>query len=160
MSEDPYCMKIVDGTPYIKALCGMVTDYAAEFESGAGACGLAEGPEEFSRLYTPPEGRIFAALTDDGDIAGCVAMRRLSDDRCELRHLLVRREYRKRRVGVALVAALMEQAVLDGYEEIVLDTLRAIPGAQALYRGFGFRETEPYYDSPIDNVVYMRLVIK
>ena len=54
---------------------------------------------------------------------------------------------------------VMEQAVSAGYRELRLDTLATMTEARALYRQFGFVETEKYYDTPIEGTVFMRAAL-
>lgn len=44
----------------------------------------------------------------------------------------------------------------DGFEEMVLDTITPLQSAIHLYKKFGFEGCEPYYDNPMNDVVYMR----
>ena len=49
-----------------------------------------------------------------------------------------------------------ERARALRYDAVVLDTLPGMERARALYREYGFRETEAYYDNPIPGVTYLR----
>lgn len=51
---------------------------------------------------------------------------------------------------------LLERAGDAGYAEMVLDTLEPFQAAIHLYKKFGFSECEPYYDNPMDDVIYMK----
>lgn len=111
------------------------------------------------RKYGPPWGRLYLARVD-GAPAGCVALRRLDDRRCEMKRLYVRPAYRGQGLGHRLVAQVTRDARAIGYGSILLDTLPFLTDAIRMYRGLGFVDTPRYNDSPMDNLVYMRLDLK
>src|SRR5207245_1815593 len=53
--------------------------------------------------YAPPDGRLAIAHVD-GAAAGCIALRRFDDGRCEMKRLYVRPQFRGYGVGRALIA--------------------------------------------------------
>jgi ribosomal protein S18 acetylase RimI-like enzyme len=55
--------------------------------------------------------------------------------------------------------AVTEQARRQGYREMRLDTLPTMAAAQRLYRQAGFEVIPPYYDTPVDGTVFMRLTL-
>jgi ribosomal protein S18 acetylase RimI-like enzyme len=107
--------------------------------------------------YAPPHGRLLLALEGD-QLAGCIALRRLADRACEMKRLYVRPAFRGLGLGRTLVTAILEAAKEIGYERMQLDTL---PGkmdqALAMYRRFGFREIQPYYENPVEGATFMEL---
>ncbi|KAJ5484667.1 Acyl-CoA N-acyltransferase [Penicillium expansum] len=86
---------------------------------------------------------------------GCVALRRNSDDWCEMKRLYVLKEARGERLGEKLVEAILTQARDLGYRGMRLDTLPEMRAAQRLYRKYGFVDIEPYYETPIQRTVFM-----
>ena len=54
----------------------------------------------------------------------------------------------------------VEVEFLDGYSCMVLDTIEPLQSAIRLYKGLGFQETEPYYDNPMEDVIYMKKLLK
>jgi putative acetyltransferase len=114
---------------------------------------LAELPGD----YVPPSGRLLLAI-QDFQPAGCVALRQIDDGVCEMKRLYVRPAYRGTGLGRTLTEAIIQAAREAGYSNMRLDTL---PGrmdrALAMYRSLGFREIEPYYQTPVDEMVFMEL---
>lgn len=43
-----------------------------------------------------------------------------------------------------------------GYTSIFLDTLTHMKKVISLYKGIGFKRVEKYYDSPIDDMYYLK----
>jgi ribosomal protein S18 acetylase RimI-like enzyme len=109
---------------------------------------------ELPGAYAPPRGRLLLARVD-GQTAGCVALRPLGPDVCEMKRLYVRPAFRGAGAGRALVESVLAEAKSVGYRRMVLDTLATMESAQALYRAFGFRPASPYYDNPISGAVYL-----
>src|SRR5215218_5730970 len=72
--------------------------------------------------YAPPRGRLLLALSDR-EPAGCVAMRPLTSDACEMKRLYVRPAYRTAGVGRQLVQRVIAEARSASYLKMYLDTL-------------------------------------
>lgn len=108
--------------------------------------------------YSPPNGELLLARNTQGEPIGCVGLRVLgsSDKRCcEMKRLYTLPNVRGIGVGQALVDTILHIARELGYEEIKLDTLPSMESALSLYRKVGFRETEAYYDTPIQGTVFL-----
>jgi len=108
--------------------------------------------------YAPPRGAIMLA-SSAGAFAGCVAMRPLEADICELKRLYVRPAFRGSGAGRRLTAAIIEAARKAGYRRMRLDTIGTMLEAIGLYRSFGFREIAPYRHNPIAGAAYFELVL-
>ena len=93
----------------------------------------------------------------DGELVGCIALHRLSEEACEMKRLYVRPGARGSGVGRALVEALIVRARELGYRVMRLDTLARMHAAQALYTSLGFREIERYNDNPVQGVLFFEL---
>lgn len=83
------------------------------------------------------------------------AYHRHSAERCEMKRLYVKPETRGLHAGDLLVNEVIEHARMAGYKEMVLDTITPLKAAIGLYKKNGFKECEPYYNNPMDDVIYM-----
>ena len=104
--------------------------------------------------YAPPRGALFIAF-DTERPAGCVAMRPLGDDVCEMKRLYLRASLRGRGAGRALAQRVIDHARAAGYRRMRLDSLPSMNEAIALYETLGFTRIPPYYPSPVAGTVYM-----
>lgn len=106
--------------------------------------------------YGLPDGRLYIAWVD-GKAAGCIGLRKLDSERCEMKRLYVRPGYRGHHLARRLVETVLADAKGIGYREMLLDTLPFLENAIELYRRFGFLETGSYNDSPMDTTIFMKL---
>jgi GNAT superfamily N-acetyltransferase len=108
--------------------------------------------------YARPGGRLL--LAKDGDrVLGCVCLRPLSKDDCEMKRLYVRAEARGHQLGRRLVERLCDEAKIAGYARMFLDTLPTMATAQQLYADLGFVPTDAYVFNPVPGTKYMVLDI-
>ena len=113
---------------------------------------LAKLPGE----YSPPHGCILVAR-EGSAIVGCVALRRLDEEVCEMKRLYVQPAFRGRGIGKQLAECVIKQARESGYRRMKLDTLASMEAAIHLYRSLGFNLIKPYRHNPIGGAVFMEL---
>jgi carbonic anhydrase len=106
--------------------------------------------------YAAPQGRLFLAEID-GEPAGCVGVRPLSDGVCELKRLYVEPAFRGLGAGRALIMAAIRAAREIGYRHLMLDTLPNMRMAVRLYRELGFSAAPAYYPSPVEGTQFLAL---
>lgn len=106
--------------------------------------------------YVPPDGEILIAYNEERSI-GCVAVRRLNENICEMKRLFVRQEAKGIGMGRQLAQNIIHTARDFGYSRMRLDTLERLKEAMCLYESLGFRRIAPYYDNPLQGVIYREL---
>lgn len=104
--------------------------------------------------YAPPSGQMLLAQ-HTGAVVGCVALRQIGEDTCEMKRLFVQPAFRGQGIGKALAQAIVEEGRRIGYKRMRLDT--AMEPARSLYKALGFREIPPYQYVPVEGVVFMEL---
>ena len=153
-------MQIIEATalPDIERARSLFREY--ETSLGVDLCfqGFEQELAGLPGAYAPPSGRLLLAV--DGDRpAGCIALRPLGADGCEMKRLYVRPEFRGRRVGRLLAERLLAEARAIGYARLRLDTLPSMKEAIPLYRSLGFAEIAPYYANPVPGALFMELAL-
>lgn len=107
--------------------------------------------------YAPPQGALLLARSN-AEAAGCVALRPLTPEVCEMKRLYVRPAFRGHRLGRNLVEELIALARAQGYRSMRLDTVPRLMGkAVELYQELGFRAAAPYYPTPVEGTFFMEL---
>ena len=114
--------------------------------------------ESLPGLYAPPDGCLLLASCD-GKIAGCVALKRVDHQTCEMKRLFVRSEFRGRGIGKHLTTAISDEARRIGYKRMRLDTLPSMKEAIALYQSLGFEPISPYRELPVPGALFMQTTL-
>lgn len=112
--------------------------------------------EQLPGKYALPDGRLYLAYAENKAI-GCIALREINDVICEMKRLYVKPKFRGKKIGQMLADQIISDAAQLKYDYMVLDTLTSLKSAIILYKKLGFYEIEPYYENPLENVIYMRL---
>lgn len=113
--------------------------------------------ESLPGKYALPSGRLTLCYVD-GIPAGCIALRNIDDDTCEMKRLYVKPDFRGLKLGMKLSQHLLKEAKKIGYKKMRLDTIAStMKHAFNLYEQMGFYEIEPYNYNPQPGVVYMEI---
>ncbi|MGA9883581.1 MAG: GNAT family N-acetyltransferase [Candidatus Acidiferrales bacterium] len=118
--------------------------------------------EELARLpgeYARPAGRLLLAF-DQREAIGCGALRPIDSIVCEMKRLYIRRAFRGKGAGGAMIDALVSAAREIGYQRMRLDTLPLMETAIGIYRTLGFKEIPPYRHNPVPGALYFELDLR
>ncbi len=148
-------MKIVEGSKYLADVKKLIIEYTDSLNRNLEFQGLRQELENLDSKYK--QGDIFIALSHQNEPIGCAALYEHNKNRCEMKRLYVKPKYRKLKLGKKLVERIIQSAKDKGYKEMVLDTIKPLKSAIHLYKKFGFVECEPYYNNPMDDVIYLKL---
>jgi putative acetyltransferase len=124
-------------------------------------------------LLSPPESVHALALDElrkpdvtfwtawsDSELLGCGALKELSPHHGEIKSMRTFLAHRRKGVGRAILAHIIEEARRRSYTRLSLETgsMEAFKPAQRLYESFGFTFCAPFADYRDDpNSVYMTL---
>lgn len=132
----------------------MLREYAAWLEIDLCFQNFEQELAELPGEYAPPRGRL---LTAEG--AGCVALRPIDQEICEMKRLYVRPDHRGTGLGRSLIVAIIDEARAAGYRRMRLDTMPKMDSAQRLYASFGFRDIAPYRYNPEPGARFLELIL-
>jgi DNA-binding MarR family transcriptional regulator/N-acetylglutamate synthase-like GNAT family acetyltransferase len=122
-------------------LAGYAADIDARFPEGFDPAALVR-PDEVSG-----DSGAFLVAYEEGRPVGCGALRRLTPDTGEIRHVWVRPEARRLGLARRILDGLERAAVARGYGVVRLDTHTVLTEAQAMYRACGYTEIPRYDDN-------------
>jgi carbonic anhydrase len=106
--------------------------------------------------FAAPSGRLFLAEWD-GQSAGCVGVRAMSEGICELKRFYVDPSFRGKAIGRALILAGIHAARDLGYQTLMVDAPGAMRITTQRYRELGFRNTPMTYQTSVDGMQFMSL---
>lgn len=112
--------------------------------------------EHLEMKYGNPYGRLYLAYCD-GQAAGCIGLRKIDEQSCEMKRLYVRPKFRGQKIGELLIQKIIVDAKEIGYSYMLLDTLPFLSSAIFIYQKLGFYVIDRYNDSPMNTSIYMRL---
>jgi len=165
---------------YLPSVRQLFEEYAAELQADLDFQGFSHELAELPGKYAPPRGALLLAIESARagatvgaagavpspvliephglvTVLGCVALRPLNAETCEMKRLYVRPAARGRGLGRALAEAIINTGRSAGYRRMWLDTLSRLKPALELYRALGFTEIPPYYPNLLPGVLYLGL---
>jgi GNAT superfamily N-acetyltransferase len=143
----------------VGAIRELFQEYAASLGFDLGFQGFERELRELPGEYAPPTGVLLLARVG-AEPAGCVAVRSLEGDCCEMKRLYVRPSFRGSGAGRALARGAIAAAQTAGYARMRLDTVPRMSEARRLYRSLGFVEIEPYRFNPVPGTSFMEIVLR
>ena len=156
MDDSARIIDVTDSPSRMDAVRVLFMAYARDIGIDLGFQGFEKELDELPGCYALPFGRILLAEVER-DVVGCVALRPIDETTGEVKRLFVRPEFRGRGLARDLAVEIVAAGFESGYKRLLLDTLGTMTAARKLYESLGFRETEPYYDNPLPDVVYYEL---
>jgi GNAT superfamily N-acetyltransferase len=157
MNETIQCATSPEDLLSVREMC---QEYAHALGVDLETQNLAQELGELPGKYASPFGCLLLAFVN-GKPAGCVALKRLTEDTCEMKRLYVRPQYRRRGLGRRLLERLIQEARLIGYSNLRLDTLpEKMDRAVSLYCSMGFVAIPPYWNNTLPGVEYMELRLR
>jgi GNAT superfamily N-acetyltransferase len=147
----------VETPDHIQVARGLFQEYAAWLEINLCFQNFESELAGLPGDYQPPGGRLLLAFSDL-QLAGCVALRDLGDEACEMKRLYLKPEFRGKGLGRVLAEEIIAEARIIGYKRMRLDTLPPkMNKAITLYRSLGFKEIPPYYSNPVPGATFMEI---
>jgi ribosomal protein S18 acetylase RimI-like enzyme len=146
-------------TAALEQVKALIREYVAWLNVDLSFQHFEEEMASLPEMYAAPGGALFLAR-ENGQPAGCVAVRRFDNTTCEMKRLFVRDAHQGHGVGKALAAKAIEAGKKMGYHRMLLDTMANMRPAIELYTALGFQPIAAYYDNPISNAVYLSMMLE
>ena len=135
--QDEVQIRIASNAEGLNAVRDLFVEYWTSFGFTPCFQGFEAEVADLPGKYASPEGRLLVATVDD-EPAGCVALRRFDANRGEMKRMYVRPKFRGKKLGEALLKALIQESRDAGYAELIADTIPdAMPAALAMYEKAG-----------------------
>lgn len=151
----------VNTTKDLEDAIGLIYEYAKWLDIDLTFQGFDTEMSAMPGKYAPPSGELLLARGGAAnEPMGCVGLRPLTDDTCEMKRLWVKDLARGTGVGRALVGEAIKAGRRLGHRRMRLDTLPRMAAALKMYRAFGFVDIEPYYDTPQAGTRFLELDLR
>ena len=151
-------MTIIDGKHHINQVRNLIIEYTQMLNRDLSFQNIDDELKDPSKKYTASAGELLVAIEND-EVVGMIAYHKHSATCCEMKRLYVKPKYRGMKLGEQLIQKLIELAIQSGYTEMVLDTLLPLQSAIYLYQKLGFQQCEPYYNNPMNDIIYFKKML-
>jgi GNAT superfamily N-acetyltransferase len=139
---------------YLDVIRALFVEYAESLDFDLDFQNFKDELAQLPGEYAPPEGCLIIAFYQ-GEPAGCVGLRKLEKNICEMKRLYVRPRYRAMGFGKVLAESIIREAGIKGYKLMRLDTVPSMKKARDLYLSMGFKKIDPYCYNPIQGATFM-----
>jgi ribosomal protein S18 acetylase RimI-like enzyme len=158
MGAPPFTIQPAVTAADVVAIAALFREYGASLGIDLGFQHFDEELRSLPGDYAEPRGTLLLARVGSEE-AGCVALRPLEPDVCEMKRLFVRPSYRGLTIGEALAHAVIDAGRARGYARMRLDTLPSMTRARRLYSALGFVEIPAYRFNPVEGTSFMELTL-
>ena len=135
----------------------LIIEYVDELGIDLGYQNFEEEINALPLHYGKPHGALLLYKSLDDNLIGCVGIRHLEWNVCELKRLYVRKKYRGQGIGRKLLIEAIVKAKELGYKKMRLDTLSTMKAALSIYMQLKFKEISPYRYNPNPETIYLEL---
>lgn len=140
---------------HLAAASSLFSEYAATLPFALDFQNFAAELAELPGKYAAPAGALLLLMDDADQTAGCVAVRPLARDICEMKRLYLRPTYRGKGWGRLLAAAAGDAACRLDYRLMRLDTTPGMDAAVAIYQSLGFKAIPAYCHNPLPGAIFL-----
>lgn len=142
----------------MKVVKTLFTEYSESIGIDLNFQGFADELHDLPGVYSPPKGCILLASENCAPV-GCVALKPISDNICEMKRLYVRKSHQGRGIGRMLVKDLIRTANRKNYHRMRLDTIPTMQRAIKLYESFGFYKIPEYRYNPLEGALFFEILL-
>jgi len=136
----------------------LIIEYVQWLDHDLGYQNIDDELHNFPEKYKEPDGS-FIVAKDGNTIIGCVGIRKLEENICEMKRLFVNDHYKGLGIGRELVEKIIEEAKIKNYKKMRLDTLSTMEAALKMYYNNDFYNIKPYYNNPNTNAQYLEKIL-
>src|SRR5215813_3458092 len=106
---DSHLMMHIEDGPQLETVRALFLEYAQSLSFNLCFQNFERELNELPGMYALPRGRLILYEVA-GKAAGCIALKPLDQEACEMKRLFVKPEFRGRQLGVALVRRVIGEA--------------------------------------------------